>query len=132
MSDFKRDKIKYIRDRAKARYQKGTNCFICDTTENLEFHHYYTLTPLFNKWVKTNKLTIDTEEQLLAIRDRFISEHEAELYEYTVTLCKDHHSQLHSVYGKDPPLHFAKKEMKWAKIQREKHGLPPEIGRAHV
>lgn len=123
---FKRDKIKYIRDRAKARYKKGTACFICDTDQNLEFHHYHTLTPLFNKWVLTNKIDVSTEEALLAVRDRFISEHESELYEETVTLCKSHHMKLHSLYGKDPPLATAEKQKRWASIQREKNGLTME------
>lgn len=124
-TDLKRDPIKYVRDKAKANYKKGSECFICGTRDNLDFHHFYTLTPLFNKWLKANKLSINTEQDVLSVRDRFIDEHQAELYDHTVTLCHEHHMQLHSVYGKDPPLHFAKKEMRWVNIQREKHGLPP-------
>ena len=48
-----RDPIKYVRDRAKSRYQKGSQCEICGATESLDFHHYYTMTPLFNKWCKS-------------------------------------------------------------------------------
>lgn len=123
MSVFRRDKIKYIRDKAKSRYQKGTSCRICNADKDLEFHHYYTLTPLFNKWVLDNKIKIETEEELLAIRDRFISEHESELYQDTVTLCAMHHAKLHSIYGKDPALTTAKKQMRWVEIQREKNGF---------
>ena len=122
--DLKRDKIKYIRDKAKARYKKGTECHICATTSNLEFHHFYSLTPLFNKWVKDNKLPAKTEEDILAIRERFIEEHHAELYDEAVTICKEHHMKLHSIYGKDPPLATATKQKRWTEIQREKHGLP--------
>ena len=56
-------------------------------------------------------------------REEFIDEHDAELYEYTATLCHKHHLQLHSIYGKDPLLSTAKKQERWVKIQREKHGL---------
>lgn len=118
---LKRDPIKYVRDRAKAAYEKGTECRICGTTEELDFHHYYTLTPLFNKWCKTNKISIVTEEDILAVRDRFIKEHHDELYNQTVTLCHTHHMHLHSIYGKDPILSTAPKQKRWVEIQREKH-----------
>jgi hypothetical protein len=120
-TSFKRDKIKYIRDKAKGRYNKGPNCEICNTTEELEFHHYYSLTPLFNKWVKDNKLTLNSEEALLAVRDQFIAEHMKELYDEAATLCKTHHAKLHSVYGKDPALATALKQKRWVGIQQEKY-----------
>lgn len=121
---LKRDPIKYVRDRAKAAYQKGKDCYICGSTEKLDFHHFYTLTPLFNKWCKDNKIKIITEEDILSVRDTFITEHKPELYEFALTLCHDHHMKLHSVYGKDPPLVTAKKQMNWVKIQRVKNELP--------
>ena len=121
--NLKRDPIKYIRDKAKANYPKGTECEICGTTENLDFHHYYTLTPLFNRWLKEKKITIKDEDHLLDLRDNFIDEHQKELYDDAVTICHDHHMQLHSIYGKDPSLGTAAKQKRWVGIQREKHGL---------
>lgn len=121
--NLKRDPIKHVRDKAKSRYAKGTECYICGTTEKLDFHHFYTLTPLFNKWLKANKITISSDEDVLEVRDRFILEHEKELYDDTVTICHTHHMKLHSVYGKDPPLTTAEKQKRWVGIQREKHGL---------
>lgn len=121
---FKRDPIKFVRDKAKARYKKGTECFICGSEDVLDFHHYYSLTPLFKKWLKEKGITINTDEDVLAIRDEFIAEHHPELYEYAVTICHAHHLKLHSIYGKDPPLHTALKQKRWVEIQREKHGLP--------
>lgn len=123
MSDFKRDEIKYIRDKAKARYNKSNECFICGSKENLDFHHHYTLTPLYNKWKKDNKIVITNEADLLSIRDRFIAEHHKELYEIATTLCHTHHMKLHSIYGKDPALSTAEKQLRWIQIQREKNGL---------
>jgi hypothetical protein len=120
-ADMRRIPVKYIRDKAKARYQKGSSCEICGVTEELDFHHYYTLTPLFEKWCRDNKISIATDEDVLAIRDRFIAEHEKELYEETVTLCHSHHMKLHSVYGKDPSLATAEKQKNWVRIQKEKH-----------
>lgn len=123
MSDFKRDEIKYIRDKAKGRYKKDSACYICGSTENLDFHHHYTLTPLYNKWKKDNKIKVECEEDILAIRERFIAEHMPELYDFAKTLCHEHHMKLHSVYGKDPALTTAKKQMRWVELQRSKYGI---------
>jgi hypothetical protein len=120
---LKRDPIKYIRDRAKSNYAKGTHCYICDSTEKLDYHHYYTLTPLFNAWLRTNKFVINSEEDVLKIRDTFIEENEEKVYRDAVTLCHAHHLRLHSIYGKDPALTTAEKQKSWVKLQREKHGL---------
>ena len=40
---FKRDLVKYVRDKAKSQYKKGNTCYICGNTENLDFHHFYGL-----------------------------------------------------------------------------------------
>ena len=121
MTALKRDPIKYIRDKAKSAYDKGPQCEVCGSTENLDFHHFYTLTPLFDKWCKTNKLKIETEEDILEIRDRFIAENHEELYTHAVTICHTLHQKLHSIYGKDPSLGTAKKQMRWVEKQRLKH-----------
>lgn len=121
MADLLREPIKYIRDRAKAKYQKGTHCEICGTSENLDFHHYYTMTPLYNKWVKVKGYIVRTVDDILAIRDEFIEEEKDKIYNQTITLCHEHHMKLHSVYGKDPSLATAEKQKNWVKIQKEKH-----------
>ena len=46
-----------------------------------------------------------------------------ELYDDTVTLCHSHHLLLHSLYGRNPSLGTATKQMNWVEIQREKHGM---------
>lgn len=121
MAALKRDKIKYIRDAAKSAYDKGTSCEVCGSTENLDFHHFYSLTPLFNRWCKTKGIIIKTEEDILDIRDRFIQEHNEELYAHAVTICHSLHQKLHSIYGKHPSLATAKKQMRWIEKQKEKH-----------
>ena len=119
-SRLKRDPVKYIRDKAKSLYKKDNECYICGASVTLDFHHYYSLTPLLNKWLKDNN---HNPEYIQALREDFIEEHHAELYDHTVTLCHKHHLKLHSIYGKDPALTTAKKQMRWVEIQREKHGL---------
>ena len=120
MPKLKRDIVKYVRDKAKSRYEKGTECRICRAKAPLDFHHFYSLTPLLNQWITKNK---HNPEYIQALRDDFIEEHQAELYEHTTTLCHMHHLKLHSVYGKDPALTTATKQKRWVEIQREKHGM---------
>jgi hypothetical protein len=115
---LKRDLVKYVRDKAKSKYNKGTECEICGETENLDFHHYYGLTELLNKWLRGKDLK---PEEILGFRDDFIFEHNAELYEHTATLCHTHHLRLHSVYGKNPGLGTATKQKRWVGIQRDKN-----------
>lgn len=118
---MKRLPIKWVRDRAKAAYNKAETCAICGTTEQLEFHHYYTMTPLFELWVRKRKYKIQSDEDVLAIRDEFITDEHDKIYNQTVTLCKTHHAKLHSIYGKEPNLGTATKQKTWVDKQREAH-----------
>jgi len=121
--DLKRDLVKYVRDRAKSKYQKSTDCFICGSEENLDFHHFYGLTELLDIWLRKNKLVISTAEDIMGVRDTFIEEHMEELYDEAVTLCHTHHLKLHSIYGKRPKLITGPKQKRWVEKQREKHGM---------
>jgi hypothetical protein len=120
MPKLKRDVVKYVRDKAKSKYKKAAECYICGEETQLDFHHYYSLTPLLNNWLLNNNLN---PHYIQALRDDFIEEHHEELYIHTVTLCHRHHLQLHSVYGKEPSLVTANKQMRWVEIQRAKHGV---------
>ena len=122
-NDLKRYFTKYLRDYCKSNYPKGTECFICGSKEELNFHHYQTLSVLVNSWVKKNGLNITTAEEAYLHREDFEQEHQAELYDDAVTLCKEHHQKLHSIYGRNPALFTAKKQRNWVRIQREKCGL---------
>lgn len=126
MAELKRDKIKYIRDKAKSNYQKGEACEICGATTQLDFHHFYTMAPLVAKWLKEKSKLVPqhyTEDRVTLWRDEFIDDKKTELYDETATLCHEHHLKLHSVYGRNPPLHTAEKQKRWVKKQREKYGL---------
>ena len=121
MSDLKRDEIKYIRDISKSAYKKNSECYICGATEDLQFHHFYSMTPLWEKWKKDNKIVINNVEDILDYREHFKAFHRKEIYEETVTLCKFHHNErLHKVYGKVPALHTAMKQKRWCDKQKEK------------
>ena len=121
--DLKRDLVKYVRDKAKSKYKKDTQCYICGSTENLDFHHFYGLTELLETWMKENNITIKTEEEILGLREQFIEEMKDEVYEQAVTLCHTHHLRLHGIYGKRPKLITAKKQQHWVNVQRDKYGM---------
>lgn len=120
---LRRDLVKYVRDKAKSQYKKDTECYICGSTENLDFHHFYGLTELLEWWMKEKKLSINTEEQILAVREQFILEEKDKVYNEAVTLCHTHHLRLHNIYGKRPKLITAKKQRHWVDIQRKKYGM---------
>jgi len=121
---LKRDLVKYVRDKAKSKYKKSNNCYICGDTDHLDFHHYYGLTELLETWLKQKNIIIDKEQDILALRESFIDDNYDKVYDYTVTLCHKHHLRLHSIYGKRPKLITAEKQNKWVEIQREKqHGM---------
>lgn len=112
--------VKHVRDKAKAGYQKGSYCEVCGTEDNLQLHHFKSLTLLFEKWCRKNKLNIKTDEDVIKIRDDFIEQHYSELYEEVATLCKFHHDKLHSVYSLKPALATASKQANWIEKQRNK------------
>lgn len=120
MSELKRDKIKYIRDRAKSAYVKDEECYICGGVETLDFHHFFSVTELLNKWIKEKKLVISTAEDMMDMRDEFIEAHHKEIYDDTVTLCHKHHLKLHSIYGKKPTLVTGPKQKRWVDKRRVK------------
>lgn len=120
MAELKRDLVKYIRDRAKSAYKKDTECYICGAAEELDFHHFYSVTELLERWLKEQGITINTAEDIMAVRDRFIEEHHEHIYEDTITLCHKHHLKLHSLYGKRPSLTTSPKQERWVNKRREK------------
>ena len=121
--NLKRDLIKYVRDKAKSGYKKETQCYICGETEKLEFHHFYGMTELLETWLKARKITINSAEEIMEVRETFIERHPKEIYNEAATLCKSHHMRLHSIYGKRPKLVTAQKQKRWVNKQRIKHGM---------
>ena len=116
----KRIPVKWVRDRAKAAYEKQSCCYICDTEQDLELHHLHSITLLLERWAEAKGYDISTDDGILAVRDEFIAEHHTELYEMVYTLCNRHHVALHGVYGKTPQWGSEMKQKRWIDIQREK------------
>ena len=112
--------VKWVRDKAKAAYQKKDTCYICGTEADLELHHLHSITILLETWAVRKGYDISTDEGILAVRDEFISEHKVELYDLVYTLCNKHHVALHSVYGKAPSPTSADRQRKWVETQKAK------------
>lgn len=118
--ELKRDVVKYCRDKAKNYYSKDSSCYRCGETKNLEFHHLFSMSNLLHKWIKEKGFS---QDQVLEFRDQFISENWDKIYNETVTLCKECHKKLHSIYGQRPHPGTAEKQKRWLNKQRIKHGL---------
>lgn len=112
--------VKWVRDRAKAAYEKQPNCYVCGTSEDLELHHLHSVTVLLNTWSKRKGYNISTDEGILAVRDEFIAEHKVELYDLVYTLCNRHHVALHGVYGKTPAPGSEERQKRWLEKQKAK------------
>lgn len=112
--------VKWVRDKAKAAYDKKEECHICGTPLDLELHHTRSITILLESWAHRNQYDISTDDGILAVRDQFIAEHHKEIYEDVYTLCNKHHVMLHGIYGKKPALHTADKQAIWIERQKQK------------
>ena len=125
MAQLKRDPIKYLRDGIKSQYKKGTKCYICGDTKNLEYHHYTPLVYLADNFQKDTGILFDNVETVMEERDKFYDKYKIELIDDCITLCKMHHARLHSIYGKtySGADFITKKVRRWVNIQKDKHEL---------
>lgn len=117
---YKRSAIALMRDGIKSQYKKSGHCAVCDTVEDLELHHYHTVSHLVKNFARENRLDFNDETTVLNNRTAFYDKHMHELVEDTVTLCHNHHVALHRVYGTEPALSSAKKQKNWVIKQRDK------------
>lgn len=123
MSELKRLPIKYIRDYMKKHYKARDCCFVCGSNKELELHHIYSVSQLFEDWCTLHKIReIKSVEEMNLIRSQFCQDEEERLSnENLYTLCKTHHQRLHSIYGQKYSNHLAAKVIRWLEIQKEKH-----------
>jgi len=122
MNKLKRVPVKYIRDILKNKYEKNNHCYICKSTKELEFHHLYSVSELFNIWcLKNNIKEITSVEEINKHRRNFEKSFSHELSnENAFTLCKRHHERLHNIFGQRYTKDLTPKVKNWINIQREK------------
>lgn len=112
--------VKWVRDKAKAAYEKADSCYVCGTAQDLELHHFHSVTLLLNTWAAKKLYDINTDEGILAHRDEFIAEHHDELYNQVRTLCNSHHVRLHATFGKAPAAGSEDRQARWCDRQQAK------------
>lgn len=124
MGDLRRIPIKYIRDFIKKDYKLRDECFICKSKENLELHHIYSISQLFEDWCNKNFIReVSSVEGIKDLRVKFYEDEFSRLCnENLYTLCKNHHERLHNIYGQRYSNHIAPKIINWLILQREKNG----------
>jgi len=111
--------VKYIRDYIKKDFDKKTYCEICGDTNNLELHHIYTLSELWDNWCDKHKISgLDVLEH----RAQFVKDEQDKISK-EITLCKTHHTTLHRIYGQQYSNHRASLVLKWIETQKEKNGV---------
>ena len=122
MSVLKRFPIKYVRDFIKKDYKPKDNCYICKSTKNLELHHLYSLSQLWEQWCKEHNFKqVENVEIIKHLRVRFAKDYKEYLKSDNLyTLCKFHHLKLHTLYGQNYSNHLVPKIQKWMNIQKEK------------
>lgn len=121
----KRVATKHIRDGIKSNYSKKECCEICGTKDDLELHHYHTVSLLLKNYAAENGIPISTDDEVLAMRDDFYQVFWHELVEDTVTLCNTHHVRLHKIYTQEPTLASAPKQRNWVAAQAVKFSGTP-------
>ena len=69
MDVLKRFPIKYVRDYIKKDYKIRDKCFICGSKDNLELHHLYSLSQLWEAWCREHSLKkVESVEKFIFIR----------------------------------------------------------------
>src|SRR6056300_493474 len=120
---FKREPVKWLRDGMKSRYKPRETCYICGSKQNIELHHVYSVSELWNTWLRKNKLSVSCDEDVLALRKQFEADNEEYLHNDNLySLCKGHHIKLHQLFGKSYSNYIAKKVITWLDNQKIKYG----------
>jgi hypothetical protein len=120
---FKREPVKWLRDGMKSQYKARETCYICGSKESIELHHIYSVSELWNTWLKQNKLSVSCDEEVIALRKQFEADNEEYLHNGNLySLCKSHHVRLHQLFGKSYSNYIAKKVITWLDNQKIKYG----------
>ena len=122
MTELKREVVKYIRDYIKKDYKFKDECYVCGETEDLDLHHIYSLSQLWNDWLTKNKINPPTTvEDVTELRKNFAEETSEQLaHDNLYTLCGEHHKQLHNIYGQRYSNALSPKIKRWLGRMKDK------------
>jgi len=120
---LKREPVKHVRDGMKSRYKRREPCYICGSEENIELHHLYCVSELWNAWTQKNRIRVTTDEEARTYRTTFEAEYQEKLSNDNLySLCKAHHSRLHQIFGKSYSNYVALKVGEWLERQKAQYG----------
>jgi len=114
--------VKFIRAKAKGEYHKykKDKCWVCGGTDKLELHHVYPLSHIIHDWLE--KKGIKNPENSTELREEILNDVKDKIFnpENLLTLCKKHHTNVHSLFGKTYGAKMAEKVKKYLTKQKEK------------
>lgn len=120
---FTRLPVKWIRDGIKSNYKEREPCFICGSEENIELHHIYSVSELWNVWLRDKRIAISCDDDVIANRAQFELDNQDKLSNDNLySLCKSHHLRLHQIYGKSYSNYMGDRVRNWLHQQRDKYG----------
>jgi hypothetical protein len=120
---FTRLPVKWVRDSIKSKYKEKEPCFICGSEENVELHHIYSVSELWNAWLRECRVSITCDSDVINNREQFEQDNLDMLSNDNLySLCKVHHLRLHQIYGKSYSNYMGDKVRNWIHAQRDKHG----------
>ena len=124
MDKLRRLPVKTVRDYIKRFYKSKDCCYICGDSSNLELHHLYSVSELFNNWCDEQGIKeLTSTDLIMKLRIQFYKDCYNKLNnDNLVTLCKSHHIRLHTIYGQRYSNNLVPKVVNWLEIQKEKHG----------
>jgi hypothetical protein len=115
--------VKWVRDSIKSKYKEKEPCFICGSEIDIELHHLYSVSELWNVWLRENRITISCDQDVIANRSRFEQDNADKLSNDNLfSLCKPHHLKLHQIYGKSYSNYMGDRVRSWIQKQQEKNG----------
>ena len=115
--------IKHVRNKIKSYYIKGTECYICNSQDTLEFHHLMCVSIEAQKIIRNQgyrDYPKDDDPRFEEIVRIVADDPSIKNPEHFYTLCKVCHKALHQRYGQNYVAWKA--TQKYIEKQKERHG----------
>ena len=114
--------IKFLRASYKTYYHRSKKdaCFVCGSEEKLELHHNKPLVSIVQAYLKRHNIKNPTNDSKL--REDILQECNEDILgeQNLITLCKMHHTNVHSIFGKKYNIKVADKVQSYLLRQKDK------------